>query len=174
MLCKLTDLRSCIFDCACRFFRSDGESFRRDDCDVGDTEEREDIFDVARLVIVGLERGAGAVESAACGNDDRSFLTAKPHWPSRRVPEGFAGDADQIDPGLELTGNTEVLHRNVYDDDISSEKLLEDCFTDCELCLLLRSVGIALRAVDTKYCSVVAEWILDEVAIYEFSVRMHA
>jgi hypothetical protein len=41
------------------------------------------------------------------------------------VAEGLSGDGDAVDPGLQLRGHAEVVHRRADDHDVGREELIE-------------------------------------------------
>ncbi len=103
-----------------------GQAFGANHFDIGDAEETQH---GAQVAFVG-RAGRLAGMHATGGGDDHHFLVAgQANRAVLGVAEGLAGDRDAIDPGLELAGDGEVVHRRADYHDVGGEELFQHFFT---------------------------------------------
>ena len=103
-------------------FRRDRQALGIHEFHVVDADEGE------HLAQVGLDEVAAAVDGmlAAVGRRDDHLLAAgQANRAVLGVAEGLAGDRDAIDPGLELAGDGEVVHRRADYHDVGGEELFQ-------------------------------------------------
>src|SRR6516165_5215049 len=88
--------------------RREGKPLRAHEGHIADAKKSEDELEVR---LAELDCGARPVYPSARHRDDDLFAAREPLVAAFGVAEGPAGDADAVDPGLQLRGNTEVIER---------------------------------------------------------------
>ncbi len=116
---------------------------------------------------------AFAVEPAARDREDDALAAGKAFDATLAVAEGAPGDRNAIDPGLELTGDREVVERDADDDDIGGEELLEDGIAERQVGLQSRVlVGLRAAAGSQVGAGQMGDGRLSQVAIGDLQIRM--
>ncbi|GCC46285.1 hypothetical protein chiPu_0030467, partial [Chiloscyllium punctatum] len=96
-----------------------------DELHIPDADETEHSTQIGLEVLERGHRRVGAVIAAARDRDDDALVAGQPLDAGRAVFEGLACDEDAVDPGLELRGDREVVHRRTDHHDVGGEELVE-------------------------------------------------
>ena len=76
-----------------------------------------------RLLRIHRGRRAGAVETAARLDDDRTFAMQQPLRPLGGIFESHLGAGDVVEPRLQCRGDAEIVHRRPDDDQVGGLEL---------------------------------------------------
>ena len=72
-------------------------------------------------MIPGRDRRAVAIKAAARRGDDHRLAAGQALGPIFAIGKGLALDGDAVDPGLELAGDPEIVHRRADHHDVGSK-----------------------------------------------------
>src|SRR6266849_634662 len=96
-----------------------------DERDIRQPDETEDVAQIRFLVVVLLGRSAGA-ESAATRSEDHYLLSLQNSFCTSGAVKDRAADTDDlIDPGLQGSGNRQVVHGGADHNRVSSQQLFD-------------------------------------------------
>ena len=87
-------------------------------------------------------RRAGAVKAAARDGDDDALVARQPFRPGGAIAEGLSRHHDAVDPGLELAGNGEVVHRRADHHGVRRQEFLQHRLAGGDFLLHRRAIPV--------------------------------
>jgi len=114
-------------------FRTDLDALGDDEFEPGDADKAEHGAQIGLGVLGGGGRRAGSIEVAARNGDNHPLVAGQAFDALRGISEGLARDENPVDPGLELAGHREIIHRRPDHHDVGGEELFEQRLAQREI-----------------------------------------
>ena len=101
------------------------QSFSAYPCEIRNSDESQDGAEILLLMIQRRNRTVCGIDPTTRRDDERFLAFRKqPFGACRTILECPASDDYTINPGFELCGNREIVHRRADNDDIGCQKLI--------------------------------------------------